>query len=794
MRSVDPQSPGLARRSVRESAWRLMRGQGRGAVIVGVLLALLGVLWQRTQSLNPDDHAHLDAALRELRSLDRTINQDVVRARYKLIDSYDPVLRSYRRVEELEHQIATPPSFLDRPAQRRLAEAVRDYRDSVTVKQRLIERAKYRGAELRELLEYLPGAGTALANAASHSGDSNLAEQVNHLLQLVLLYNLTADEHYAPVIGLRLGLLLATAERSQSPAIKRRLRTMITSINRLLRVKPAVDGLLLQIFDQPIVHHEEEVARIYTAGYASSERQARGYRVVLYWLCMGLLALVAYGVRRLQQTARALAASNEGLEERVDDRTRALRAVLDNVEQALFTVDLHGRVARERSAVFAAWFPHAAADSRLWEVFEPIDPDAAGWLALGWQQLVEGVLPAEVALGQLPSGLTAGATGQRYRVDYRPIGPPARPDGYLVVVSDITSELESERREAEQQEHLMLFQHVMIDGANFEDAFGEMTRLVQQAARRRHPDRHALLRSLHTIKGNASMYGLVSLATVCHELESKLLDGARLLDDADIGRLMEVWSSLSDKVGVLVGMAPQDRLDLTLGDLEQLQQAIAAGRPAAELLRFLRQIARDPVERRLGRLAEQARQLALRLGKGDVDVRVEANGVRLDGRRWAAFWGAFVHLLRNALDHGLEAPAERRDSGKSAAGRLTLVTREVDDRVVIEFGDDGRGIDWAAVRSRAAVHGWPVETEQDLQAALLRGGLSTRAEVTEFSGRGAGLAACANACRELGGTMSISSVRGAGTTFSFVVPDDDSLRPRVTSAAESGAPVHRTSH
>jgi len=755
--------------------------------MVAALVVLLGWLWRTTQSLKPEEHAHLDAALRELRSLDRTINQDVVRARYKLIASYDPVLSSYRRVEELEQQIAAPPTFLDHEARRRLAEAVRAYRESVTVKQRLIERAKYRVAELRDLLDYLPGAGAALAAAAAHKGDPYLANQVNHLLQLVLLYNLTSDEHYAPVIGWRLGLLSATAERNESAAIKRRLRTLVTSINRLLQVKPAVDGLLLQIFDQPIVQHEDEVARIYYAGYASADRQAQAYRVALYVLCMGLLALVGYGVRRLQQTARALSVSNERLEERVDDRTRELRAVLDNVEQALFTVDHDGRVARERSAVLDAWFPRATPGSRLWEVFESVDPEGADWLALGWQQLREGVLPPEVALGQLPSALTALATGRRYRVDYRPIGVASHPDKYLVVVSDITTEVERERREAEQQEHLMLFQHVMIDGANFEDAFGEMARLVHQTAKRRHPDRHALLRALHTIKGNAGMYGLVSLATTCHALEAQILDGAALLSDTDIDHLLEVWSALDDKVGVLMGMAPegrgQDRLDLSRADLGRLEQAIAAGRPPAELLRFLRQVARDPVERRLGRLAEQARQLAQRLGKGEVEVRVEANGVRLDGRRWAPFWGALVHLLRNSLDHGLEPPAERRQTGKNPTGRLTLVTREAGGQVIIEFADDGRGIDWAAVRAKAAARGWAADSEHDLQSALLRGGLSTRAEVTEFSGRGSGLAACADACRALGGSMSISSARGTGTIFRFVVPDDDSLAPPLTSAA-----------
>src|SRR5260221_6796823 len=109
------------------------------------------------------------------------------------------------------------------------------------------------------------------------------------------------------------------------------MRTLTTNIHRLLKVKPAVDSLLAQLFREPIVEHEDEVARVYYLGYAAAERDARRYRVVLYALCVALLGLLAYGVRRLQHTARALAAGNEQLEERVAERTRDLRAVLDNV-------------------------------------------------------------------------------------------------------------------------------------------------------------------------------------------------------------------------------------------------------------------------------------------------------------------------------------------------------------------------------------------------------------------------------------------------------------------------------
>ena len=779
MGSAGPNNAQMIRRPV----WRA--GAASGLLVTSLLIVLaaaLAWLWQKTQSLNPEDHSHLDAALRELRSLDRTINQDVLRARYKLINSYEPILTSYRRVEELELVISSPPRFLDANAQRRLADAVRTYRASITAKQRLIEQVKYRSADLRELLEYLPGAGTALARAASDNGDRFLAEQVNNVLQMVLLYNLTSDEDHAPVIGMRLGLLSAGAERSDSPAIRRRLGTMITNIHRLLKVKPAVDSLLSRIFQQPIIEHEDELARVYYAGYAAAEREAKRYRVVLYALCVVLVGLLGYGVRRLQHTARALAAGNERLEERVAERTLELRAVLDNVEQALFTVDLEGRLARERSAVLDAWFPAAQPESPLWEVVRPIDPAAAAWLELGWEQLRDGILPIDVALGQLPAALKAAATGLQYRVSYRPIGDPNRPDKLLVVISDVTEQLVRERREQEQQEHLMMFQHARTDGANFVEAVAEMDRMVQMILDCGCPDRHTLLRTLHTIKGNAGMYGFTSLATLCHELEAKIFDTGRGLPDPDLDRLAEAWATISDKVQVLVGSRQRDHLEITRADFTRLEQAVATGMPPAELMRLLRHIERDPIEPRLARLADQARRLATGLGKG-VDVLTDSNGVRLDSRRWAAFWPSLVHLLRNALDHGIETPEERERSGKGRAGNLALVAREAGDRIAIEVSDDGRGIDWERVRALAKGRGLVATTDQDLVAALFGGGLSTKSEATIYSGRGAGLSACYWACHELGGTLTVSSAQGRGTTFRFSIPSDESLSPRLTSAA-----------
>jgi two-component system chemotaxis sensor kinase CheA len=123
--------------------------------------------------------------------------------------------------------------------------------------------------------------------------------------------------------------------------------------------------------------------------------------------------------------------------------------------------------------------------------------------------------------------------------------------------------------------------------------------------------------------------------------------------------------------------------------------------------------------------------------------------------------------VRNAVDHGIESPAERAGAGKPEHGRLDLATHAEGNTVVIELGDDGRGIDWDAVRARAQEAARPHVTRADLIAAILSDGISTRTEVSETSGRGVGLAALREACEELGRRIEIDSERGHGTRFRF---------------------------
>ena len=188
------------------------------------------------------------------------------------------------------------------------------------------------------------------------------------------------------------------------------------------------------------------------------------------------------------------------------------------------------------------------------------------------------------------------------------------------------------------------------------------------------------------------------------------------------------------RVRKLTGSISPDRIELARADLQAIDAAVEAGRSQAELLRLLQRLDHEPVAQRLARLAEDARALARRLGKGDLDIAIECDDLRFDRRRWVPFWAAFVHMLRNAVDHGIESSEERVAAGKPAVGRLALRARQTISDLVIEISDDGRGVDWEGVRDKAKALGRRTQTEADLVQALLGGGVSTKSAPTDISG------------------------------------------------------------
>jgi len=472
-------------------------------------------------------------------------------------------------------------------------------------------------------------------------------------------------------------------------------------------------------------------------------------------------------------------AANETLEQRVVERTVQLerrnsdmRLVLDNVATALVTIDAHGNLAEERSAKVDEWFGSYTGTPRFADYITATDPDFAAFFALAHEALLDDFLPVELCLHQMPARLQS--RGRLYQCSYHPIAAnhaadgAARGLGLLLVIEDITDQMRMAQEEAEQSELLAVFQVIARDRGGFLSWFEEADHLVQ-AIKAEPADLAARKRHLHTLKGNAGMVGAKVLARLCHQAEDELAgDGAGL--GAVLDQLGQRWIAISQTLEMVLGNRRDEIVEVPVLALEELCRFIEEGASSAEVRRRLALFTLEPVERPLGRLGQYARSLADRLGKPGLVVNIETDGARVDPHQLGNLWAGLVHVVRNAVDHGIETPEERSGQGKSSRGQMVLRARQNPGALAIDIEDDGRGIDWARVAKVAAARGLPHDTESDLLAALLSDDFSTRETITDTSGRGIGMSALTSELQKLGGTLSVSTARDRGTTWRIDVP------------------------
>jgi two-component system, chemotaxis family, sensor kinase CheA len=490
-------------------------------------------------------------------------------------------------------------------------------------------------------------------------------------------------------------------------------------------------------------------------------------------------------------------------EGQINARNRDMRLVLDNVEEGFLTLDRSGAMSDERSAILEQWF--GPGQGAFADYLTSIDPKAGGSFELGWEAIVDGFLPLEISLDQLPRGFTHN--GRTFELRYRPIfetpiagaAIDAEPvlATLLVVLSDVTAKVERDRAEVRQRELAAMFQRVLTDRSGFDEFLSEARLLVAAIVRYPPGDDSAVLRRhIHTLKGTAGIFGLERIPTLCHAMEG-LDDGPTA---SDLGTLSAVFADVEEMARRFVGADHAETLSIRAIDYAQLVEAIDAGAGHDTLQTLVEVMRYEPVAARLARLAEQVHELARRRGQENVVVSRLPTTLRMPEKAWGAFWSTLTHVVRNFVGHGADSAEERRAIGKPPAVTLKLGAREVDGELEILVADDGKGIDWEAVGRKAAALGLPNATRADLEHALYADGLSTRDTATDLHGRGIGMGAVRAAVEALGGRIELASERGVGTEFRFLLPPPrrrakpavtrrETVRPRISSRAPASLPA-----
>jgi two-component system, chemotaxis family, sensor kinase CheA len=237
----------------------------------------------------------------------------------------------------------------------------------------------------------------------------------------------------------------------------------------------------------------------------------------------------------------------------------------------------------------------------------------------------------------------------------------------------------------------------------------------------------------------------------------------------DAARLDTIAEGIGE-LSVLIGRVPVNGAGGAVAETMQRMAGVLT-----RLQRDVLQLRMVPVREAFDRLPRVVRDASRNLER-DVELVVSGDDVQLDRTIIEEIGDPLVHLLRNAVDHGIEAPAEREQVGKPARGRIHVSAEQERSSVRITIADDGRGVQSGRVAAKARLAGLlPADAGDDLSdeelfRLLSHPGLSTAEQVSAVSGRGVGMDIVVNRIRALGGAIDMQTEGGRGTSFSIRLP------------------------
>ena len=458
----------------------------------------------------------------------------------------------------------------------------------------------------------------------------------------------------------------------------------------------------------------------------------------------------------------------EARTEEVNGRNRDLKLVLNSVEQGFMVVGPEGQMSNERSAGVENLLGLIRPRDTFFSVLARHNQKFADWMKLGFSEVFADFMPTELTIDQLPKRLSTETLTLSF--SFTEVRAGGELQSLAVVISDITAEVKQELLEEESREFISIVEGLNDDADGFLSFHEEGKELIAALQKREGEHLGEIKRRVHTLKGNSSIQGMHRLAAISHQLEEHIIDHKELPEAKAWQPLFDAWQRVSQKVERIVGDQALDSIEVSQGAYSDLFDRVLNKESHESLAIKMASWRLVPTSYSLKRLQSQALRLAGQMtGKG-IDVKIQHNDLYLDRSAWSEFWLASIHLIRNAVDHGIECSELRLARGKPEQGRLEFTSEIQGDSFVLSFSDDGCGIDWDKIAEVAYRNGMPAESRDDLIEAVFADGISTSAEVTEISGRGVGMAAVRQTVKRLGGKILIESTPGKGTIFLFSFP------------------------
>jgi ligand-binding sensor domain-containing protein/signal transduction histidine kinase len=510
--------------------------------------------------------------------------------------------------------------------------------------------------------------------------------------------------------------------------------------------------------------------------------------------------LIGQRTASLAQANAALAVQTEQLE----SRRRQVSELLDNSGEGFFSFDASLLVGAEYSRACEAMLGFPPAGRPVEEVLLPGDPQRAKTFRQIFTTALDAAVPwkRSLMLSLLPSELDRGAL--RLRIDYKDLGD----NRFMVVLSDVTKERHLAHKVEAEHRHLAMTVAAVTESRDFFELIGAFGRfwnveLRELLASPISPTRllQEVYRRIHTFKGALSQFHFREAPAILQELETDLgtlrfrgeelmtdeistlvamVDGETLLD-ADLAPLHQVLGEAFFTEGSQVRLSA-DRASEMLATAQRLLEIDLPEAAREDLQRLadnLHQLTRVNLADAIVAFERVILQTAKRLEKATAPLVVAgARDIWVAPDRYNAFLRSLSHVFRNAVAHGIEMPDERVRLDKPLEGAITAALARTADGVELVVSDDGCGVDLDALRAQAVqlgLHGAAeaaVLSEAELLELMFLDSVTTGESAAGVGGRGIGLAAVRAEVAALGGTISVRTRRGEGTSFVFTLPEE----------------------
>ncbi|MBX2986919.1 MAG: PAS domain S-box protein [Bdellovibrionaceae bacterium] len=498
-------------------------------------------------------------------------------------------------------------------------------------------------------------------------------------------------------------------------------------------------------------------------------------------------------ILELQKAQGELEKYSKNLEKMVEERTAEIRqlnrlmsALLDSLNQGFFVFDREGLCLDFSSKACENVLEGRPNKRPVWDVLGLQASQVEGfkkWLLTLFAEM----LPFE-DLAVLGPAAFPHSEGKHIKLEYFPLKGEGGMEGIVVVASDITSLVEAQREAESERENARLILN-LINKKQQITRFVRETRIILNGLQKfllkdqGEWDTEEIFRALHTIKGGCASYNVLATTKAAHEAENRLSaynDSPTPENAESLRRQTSFMSStfetfLKETREIFGASAFSDErmIEVPVTDLQKTCSVLSAS-PAGELMaRGLREkFLFEPVKAHFEPYNDVIQKVAENEGKRVHPLVMKNAELRVLPEAYSNLFATFVHAFRNAVDHGIETPARRRELGKSPLGTLTMGFEQEGGMLRLRLRDDGGGIDPARIRARLKDRGVPCDAETDQQVIqhVFDSSFSTRTEISETSGRGVGMDAIKIAAEDLGGRCHVISEVNTGTELIVEVP------------------------